>query len=347
MLPGRGLHIASASGTLMFVMPTLRVVPLRLAILCLLCALPMLAAERPRDPNPVAHPEGLVWKVLGDWRVNGTGRPIHVGDAVNPGTLVEPVTLGSPHSTTLLLPDGQRLLFECFTVEDCARGFRIPALVETPSPFEVDMLDRMRHVLAQQARQSAGRSSQTLLQPLSQTPSQLATGQSPGQSPMQPAAIKFPPATPARQDEAVVVLKEQGLTGQKTITIGGAFSTLENGAFTYTMRRVDANPSMSSSRPLVKDGPTCTIPVPQPGLYEIAVADAQHVARINLFVAAIQPAQEKAFASYPMAVKTLAQWNDRFAGWPAHDLLRAYLQSLFETQMDTPHPAHKRQISSP
>jgi hypothetical protein len=72
--------------------------------------------------------------------MEGTGRPIRVGDAIQPAALLQPADTAGDYSITILLPDGQHVLYECFTVADCARGFRVPSLFRKPDAFSVDML---------------------------------------------------------------------------------------------------------------------------------------------------------------------------------------------------------------
>src|SRR5579871_4480840 len=61
---------------------------------------------------------GVAWAVRGQWLVDGAGSPVVAGGAIPPGSLLLPQ--GAPnHSILVLLPDGLRLLFECFTAEDC------------------------------------------------------------------------------------------------------------------------------------------------------------------------------------------------------------------------------------
>jgi hypothetical protein len=91
---------------------------------------------------------GLAWQVRGTWQLAGAGRPLRAGDAVPPASLLQPDDTAGDHSITILLPDGQRVLYECFTVADCARGFRVPSLIRKPDAFAVDMLARIGAILS-------------------------------------------------------------------------------------------------------------------------------------------------------------------------------------------------------
>ena len=87
---------------------------------------------------------GVAWQVRGTWQAAGEGAPIRVGDAIQPASLLQPDDKVGDHSIVVLLPDGQRLLFECFTKVDCARGFRVPPLAAQPNAFALEMLSRIR-----------------------------------------------------------------------------------------------------------------------------------------------------------------------------------------------------------
>ena len=69
--------------------------------------------------------------------------------------------------------------------------------------------------------------------------------------------------------------------------------------------------------------------------------------RIQLFLSAVSPTQETSFKkSFHDAKELMQKWNDDFYGWPTHDFLWAYLESLTvgtERIEDSP----KRVTSSP
>lgn len=91
---------------------------------------------------------GIGWDVRGAWSVDGTSHSIHSGDAVAPGSLLRANGPASPHSITILLPDGQRILYECFSQSDCEHGFRVPALDRRPESFALEFLGRVGAVFA-------------------------------------------------------------------------------------------------------------------------------------------------------------------------------------------------------
>lgn len=86
---------------------------------------------------------GIAWDVRGVWSVDGTSHSIRSGDAIAPGSLLRANAPASPHSITILLPDGQRILYECFSQPDCERGFRVPALDRNPGSFAIQFLGRV------------------------------------------------------------------------------------------------------------------------------------------------------------------------------------------------------------
>ena len=242
----------------------------------------------------MASPAGMAWKVQGEWAVQSTGRPIHSGDPLLPGELVQPRDLGNSHSLTVLLPDGQQSLYECFTPEDCARGFRIPALVAPPSPFAADMLSRIRRVV--RAAQAGA-----------------------------PQASAFPlqqHRTRPAMDEAVVLWDGAG-----AVPVGGLLTALPDGRYTYALKNVSTAAPLRGVQVLEKSSGTSMVPVPEAGLYDMVVSDAQGVERVDMFVAVLDAKHQSLTGDYRKARKLIDGWNEKFTGWPEHELLRAYLQS--------------------
>ena len=273
----------------------------KLLLLLLLPLYPMFCVpatlSQGRQSAAKPRPAGIAWRVQGDWRMDAQTTPLESGDAVLPGSLLMPITTTTPHSITLFLPDGQRILDECFTQEDCRRGFRIPALTERPSPFAVQLLRTMGTQLVE---------------------NRLATGRLRNHAPS-----AQPHTTAARREEALVVL---GADQRASIT--GALSALPNGEYHYKLVPLDPHQSTQFQLPLHKTSPACVIPVPAPGLYEVSIWDSENTPRFELFLAAIEPAQQQRFADYAKAKKLLADWDEEYYGWPSHDFLRAYLQAL-------------------
>ena len=244
---------------------------------------------------------GIAWKVQGTWRLDGNTTPLRSGDAVQPASLLRPGDDSGSHSITVLLPDGQRVLYECFTPADCARGFRVPHLTVVPDAFAIHLLSRIHSVLV--------------------------TGD---------AAHDPSRALPPARDEAVAVLDSS-----HRVRITGLAAELPNGRYTYDLQPID--PASSAQHGLVfeKTKPAVDLSLPAPGLYSITITDAQNNARINLFLAAIRPAESLYFRSFARARDRMEDWNDDYAGWPIDDFLRAYLKSLMQTA-NAPPIAHSR-----
>src|SRR3954470_17508854 len=80
----------------------------------------------------------------------GNDKSLSEGDAVPPGALLQPSNGGRNHSVTILLPDGQRVVYECFASRDCERGFRVPSLFRKPSSTATDLLRRVNAAMFKQ-----------------------------------------------------------------------------------------------------------------------------------------------------------------------------------------------------
>jgi hypothetical protein len=263
----------------------------------------MLLPACAQTASPAIKPRGIAWKVQGNWRLatpgsdSSQGRTLQAGSPVPPGVLLVAAAPEAQHSITIFLPDGQRILYECFTQEDCIRGFRVPALTEQPSEFAQHLLDQVSNQILRNAKQ----------RPRAATEGAART-------------------TPAKLDEALATIDPKG-----KVTVGGLLSALPDGAYTYSLTPLKDRESAQVHLTLQKTASTCLFTVPGPGLYEIALTDADSTPRINLFLAAIQPSQQAAFSSYPKAKKLLTEWDAEYYGWPLHDFLRAYLHALMET----------------
>jgi hypothetical protein len=231
--------------------------------------------------------------VKGTWQVDGKGAPLRVGDRVLSGSLLQPDPVAAQHTIIVLLPDGQRLFYECFTVNDCARGFRVPSLYFAPEPFAVDMLARIRAMLTRGDRGFS-------------------------------AASGIHPPLGSPRDEIVAVL---GPGNQ--VRVEGLAAKLPNGRFTSDIRPLDPARPNQLHLAFEKTAPSITLPLPSTGLYVVTVNDDMNTPRIDLFLAAVSPAQEASFKkSFHEAKELMQRWNDDFYGWPIHDLQWAYLESL-------------------
>jgi Chitobiase/beta-hexosaminidase C-terminal domain len=236
------------------------------------------------------HP-GIAWQVRGNWQVEGKGAPIRTGDAVRPGSLLQPAEGTANDSITVLLPDGQPILYECFTAEDCARGFRVPWLYRKPEPLAVDMLARIRAVLVRgQVDLSTGRQRQ--------------------------------PRLP--RDEVMAVLGPDNRAD-----VAGLAAKLSNGSYTYDLRPLDRAHPRQFQLALKKTAPSISIALPSAGIYFVTITDALNTQRIDLFIAAVKPAQAASLMkSFRDAQALIKQWNEDYQSWPVHDFQRAYLASI-------------------
>lgn len=253
-------------------------------------AAPLLWAQ-----TSAASPAGLAWAVKGTWRVEGKDLPVHTGDSIQPGALLLPDPVAAQHTIIVLLPDGQRVFYQCFTVEDCARGFRVPSLYRDPEPFAVDMLDRIGVALIREDRDFS-------------------------------ALSDLHPPFGSPRDEILAVL---GPGNQ--VQVGGLVAQLPNGRFTLYIRPLDPARPGQFHLVLDKTAPFFSFPLPSAGLYLVTVRDELNRPRIHLFLAAIPSAQEAGFKkSFHDMKQLMHQWDDDFNGWPMHEFQWAYLESLVE-----------------
>jgi hypothetical protein len=247
---------------------------------------PPLRAQQVAKP-----PAGLAWHVQGIWQAEGKGAPVLAGDPVRPESLLQPSNDAANHSIVILLPDGQRILYECFTVEDCARGFRVPSLYRTPEPFAVDMLAHIQSVLVRRNHAFS-------------------------------ASVLPVPRWP--RDEVVV-----GLDPDNRVHVAGLAAKLANGSYTYDLQPLDPAYPRQSHLAVEKIAPSIALAFPSVGLYVVTITDEQNTPRIDLFVAAARPEQTAGLQkSLHDANALLKQWNGDYYGWPIHDFQWAYLQSL-------------------
>jgi hypothetical protein len=236
-----------------------------------------------------AEPKGLAWQVKGTWLADGQSEPLRAGDFLLPGSLLQPAAVAGDHSITVLLPDGQRVLYECFTEQDCARGFRVPPLYTRPQPFAVDMMARIHSGLA----------------------------------PRSPERPHIQDASRSAPEEAVAVLN-----AAHRVHVSGLLASLPPGHYTYDLRPLDPVTPRQFHVGFEKTERSVTVTLPGPGLYILNISDDASRPRIDLFLAAIRPAQAAHFQSFRTAKDLMAQWDGDYAGWPIHEFMRAYLQSL-------------------
>ena len=246
----------------------------------------------------------MAWQVHGPWQIAGKGPLLRSGDAIPPGVLLQPGPLdpgkdAGSHSIRVYLPDGQHVLYECYTASDCARGFRVPPLYRRPEPFAVDMLTRIRAVTARDPHPPAE--------------------SGPGQEHRLP------------RDESVA---ELGPGNQ--VQAAGLAASLPSGAYTYDLRPIESTgrpiestvPS-ESHRPLEKTAASISLTLPGPGLYDVRLTDNRNVPRIELVIAAIKAADSPRIAKpFERVSRLLGDWNIDYQGWPIHEFQLAYLESL-------------------
>jgi Chitobiase/beta-hexosaminidase C-terminal domain len=236
-------------------------------------------------------PMGIAWQVQGSWHLEGDSAAIVTGATIPPGALLQPVEESSAHSITVLLPDGQRILYECFTITDCARGFRVPSLYDTPDPFAVDMLARIHAVM-------------------------MATNEEPQAGPNQGHG-------PAREG----IVAELGPANR--ITVAGLVSRLPDGHYTGDLRSLDRKYPREPSMALEKSAPSIALALPGPGLYDLRITDDLNNPRVDLLIAAANPQQASPIKiKFEHAQRLLEKWNDDYQGWPVSDFQRIYLESL-------------------
>jgi hypothetical protein len=248
---------------------------------------PMLAQAA--DPQPL----GVAWSVRGAWQIAGRKTPIVAGDGIQPGSLLRPQEETGSHSITVLLPDGQRILDECFTPEDCARGFRVPLLSRAPDPFAVAMLASVRAFIGVEKLEAA---STTYAREAQRLP----------------------------RDEAVARLQ----SGNR-VAIAGLAARLPNGRYSCRLLRLDDAQARATQLQIEKDAPSVEFALPSPGLYDLRFTDNLNRPRIDLFLAAVSPERAPAVQdSFSKAASLLKRWNLSYYAWPVHEFQRAYLQAL-------------------
>lgn len=236
---------------------------------------------------------GLVWKVQGAWSTANGRKILVAGDSVSPGDLLQPDSSGTQHTLIALLPDGQRLFFDCFGPANCSRGFRVPQFNHTPDVFAIHLLDRVQGVM------------RTNLSNIW----------------MRQAAISRP--APG-EDEEVIALNPDG-----RITLSGRAASLPKGSYTYDLIRRDQPGSEQFGVPLTKSGGEFTMPITSPGVYELLILDSRQTARMDFFLLVSRHAAQ--LKGFDQAKKRLAMWNAESTGWPIHPLLRLYLLAAGST----------------
>jgi hypothetical protein len=255
-----------------------------------------LSATLLRAKKTEGAPIGIAWRVIGTWQLDGKGAPLSIGDAIPPGSLLQPGEGTARHSISVFLADGRSTLYECFTPENCARGFRVPSLSRIPDPVAVDLLARIHATLVLKNN---------------------------------PSSIQPEPGLP--RDEVLATLDP----GNR-VSVKGLAANLPNGRYTYDIRPLDAAYPAQLHIAVEKTEPVITVTLPAPGLYDLIIADDLNTRRIDFLIAAVKPTQvEKFRKSFNQAGTLMKQWNGSGFGWPIHDFQRAYLESLIQEALHT------------
>ena len=239
---------------------------------------------------------GMVWDKHGDWHLNGSSSALRLGEAIPSGGLLTAGAEGASHSIVILLPDGRRMLCECYEAKLCSQGFRVPAITPEPQPTVWEMFVAVSNVL--------------LLRPAT-------------------AETAFP--TPAgREETAINVEMVAAVSPQGEISIAPALRALPSGQYTLRVSQ-DGQSTMAAALGVQSLDWSAAQKVAQvrvggPGLYRIRVSDQAYVQRFDIEVLATSPASLAAeTAGLKMARETTLKWTHE--GWPLHDFLRVYLES--------------------
>lgn len=236
-------------------------------------------------------PIGIAWRVIGQWQVEGQGASVRTGDAIVPGSLLEPSATDGDHSITVLLPDGQSILDECFTEKDCARGFRVPKLDGDPAPFTAHLIERIHAALVQQRTH--------------------------------PRLVLAVHSRAAR-DEAVAVLGTDN-----RIEISGLAAALSDGRYVYDLTPIGSGVPPQTGIPFQKAGHSIALTVPGPGVYRLRIVDPLRNPRIDGLIAAVRlRGGAEIVDDFHKAHALFEDWVENYQGWPVHDFQRAYLEAL-------------------
>ena len=250
-----------------------------------------------------SDPTGMVWERHGDWHLNGSADTLRLGEAIPPGGLITAGAEGSTHSMQILLPDGQRMLCECFEAKICSQGFRVPAITPQPAPLVWNMFVAVRNVL--------------LLRPVA-------------------AETAFPKLT-GRAEMAGNFEMVAAVSAQGEISITPALRVLPPGQYSLSVMKEGQQPAASTIpalQPLAWNSgqQVAQVRVGGVGLYHIRVSDQAYIPRIEIEVLAASPASYPAEAAgLKQTRETILDWSHTQQGWPLHPFLRVYLESRSNT----------------
>jgi hypothetical protein len=244
-------------------------------------------------------PSGMVWERHGEWHLNGSSAVLRLGESIPPGGLLTAGAENPSHSMTVLMPDGQRMLCECYEAKSCSQGFRVPAITPRPSAAVWEMFVGVRNVL--------------LLRPAStETPFATPTGR----------------AAKAGNVEMVAAMSPQG-----EVSIAPSLRVLPSGQYSLSVAN-DGSQAAASGHPVTQPlswtagQKAAPVRLPGPGVYRIRVTDQTYVRRMEIEVLTTTAASLAAEAAGLKQVRqTIMGWNQTRGGWSMHDFLRVYLQA--------------------
>ncbi len=270
-----------------------RIALLALPVIGVLWGVLLMGAQAVAAGNEIS---GMVWEKHGNWHLNGSPNALRLGEAIPPGGLLAADVEGPSHSMVVLLPDGQRMLCECFEAKTCSQGFRVPAITPQPPPAVWEMFVAVRNVLL-----------------------------------LRPATAETPlPTLAGREAMAVNYEMVAAVSPQGDISIAPALRVLPSGQ--YELRVATGGQTSaattSSIQPLQWSAAqkVAQVRIGGPGLYRIRVLDQTQVQRFDIEVLATSSASLAAeTAGLKMARETILKWTHE--GWPLHDFLRVYLES--------------------
>ena len=113
------------------------------------------------------------------------------------------------------------------------------------------------------------------------------------------------------------------------ISVAGLAALLPDGTYSYEAIDREARGDFARRSTFVKNGSSIRLALPSTGIYDLMVRDKLNRPRIDLFIAAVKPADApQLLNSFHRAQQLMEQWNDDYAGRPLDDCRRAYLESL-------------------
>jgi hypothetical protein len=244
--------------------------------------------------TPDSEFSGMVWERHGDWRLNGSSATLRLGEAIPPGGLLTAGGVSGPRSIDILLPDGQRMLCECYDPERCSQGFRVPAINPPPAPALWNTFVGVRNVL--------------LLRPAD-------------------AETAFPAAV-GRAAKTANVEIVAAISPQGEISISPGLRVLPSGHYSLTVTR-NGQPALAA-QPLdwIAGQKIALVRVGGPGLLRVRVSDQTDVPRIDIEVLATSSDSAPVEAARLKEIReTILSWNEIHGGWAMHNFLRVYLES--------------------